>query len=330
VDYRTLVIDAPFLTRRAWEAAGPGDGRLAPEEHARRVMVGASLSTILALARRYRPAQIYLALEAQDESSGCARRDFVPGYKADRPPPPPAYLDALADFTTIAGFSGLWFAHSRWEADDVAAAIACGWPGPHLLWSADKDWIQLVGPNVHLVRPDTRRRPKDVPPKDWHREEKLITPETMLEVTRIAPASAWTEVLALKGDKTDGVDGLPDVGLVRARALHLACPGIVEMVIARRDDEVRGKVAAFDASMTKWAELAIMNREALRLSLEAVRLRSDADEIGLKLEEPASGHLLFEALRGWLRPMGLESYLGPISELLLPPEEPDSNDELPF
>ncbi len=248
--YRTCIVDAPFLTRRAFEAGGPD------------AMVGAAMFKVVQIQREHGVGQVIFAWEARDAGHGMFRREMDEEYKARRKPPPAEYLDAIADLQRMLPLLGVYQATSEAEADDVAYTISSEWSGPHLLWSADKDWLQFVsdarpdplcdychgrgervwhtascsepdfcalaggpgdcpgevgpcpcvGEMVHLLKPDCKPRPRDVAPEDFRRPaDQLVTPANIVEITGL-DAVGWYEVLCLQGDAVDGMRGLPSVG----------------------------------------------------------------------------------------------------------------------
>lgn len=148
------------------------------------------------------------------------KRDF-PEYKANRPPSPPELHEQLASLREHLAACGLTVVeHPGAEADDVLAAAAdgCtqrGWSCD--LLSSDRDLTALVGPHVRLLRP--RATMSDL----------VIDDEA--GVRRVYGIEAWqyTDFAALRGDPSDGLDGVHGIGpKIAARLLrdHGDVPGI--------------------------------------------------------------------------------------------------------
>jgi len=313
MEYRTATIDTGFLTRRAFSASGPA------------AAIGASVALYCRLVRDFGAAQVVFALEAQDEQKGVFRRNIAPDYKGKRKPPPAEYLATLAELREHLPLLGAWQAWSEAEADDVAYTISREWPGPHLLWSADKDWLQFLDDGVDLLRPDCSQRPRDVPPEEWRRPgDALITARTCQELTGLTP-SGWYELLCLAGDPVDGIPGLPRVGKGRAETIHGAAPTLVRDLLAAAgdrgpvpDDEAmrqRALVAATAPEQAQWVEVAIREIDALRVSAALVQ----PYRVELQLEPPVEGGL--EDLRSWLEGHDLGAMFEQVAQLI-----PDADD----
>jgi hypothetical protein len=337
-EYRTASIDASFLTRRAFEANGPG------------ALFGSAIALYCRMVRDYGVGQVVYCWEARGAEKGAFRRRISADYKAQRKPPAQEYIDACAELQAYLPLLGAFQAHSPAEADDVAYTISRTWPGPHLLWSADKDWAQFVNDNTHLLKPDCSQRPRGVASDEWRRPgDMLVTPENIVEETGFT-ADGWFEVLCLGGDRTDGIPGLPRVGEykrgknTRSEKLHHACPTLVRDLVdgvecpecggaatvgsqcvacgptGRLPDEVthrdlRALVAATAPEMAQWVEVAISNAAALRLSADLVRPYN----VELTVEPPRVGGL--DELRTWMAGHGLEAMFEQVARLV-----PDDDD----
>jgi DNA polymerase-1 len=159
-------------------------------------------------------------------------------YKAQRPPMPDALraqLDPARDYLERAGIP--WRRLEGEEADDVIASLAT-WARSEadriLIASSDKDLLQLVDERVHVV--STFGRPEEL-------DAAGVKRKTGVEPSRIV------EWLALTGDASDNIPGVPGVGAKTAAAL-LEQYGSLEGI---------------------WRRLADVHGEKLRQSLEASR-----------------------------------------------------------
>jgi len=132
-----------------------------------------------------------------------------PEYKRQRPEMPAELrpqLDELARYLAAAGLAG--YCGDQVEADDYIAclarrAAAAGWPV--VIASSDKDFMQLVSPQIGLWNPN------DQTPAIWSREQVLA--KTGVEPEQVA---GW---LALMGDAVDNIPGVPGVGPKTAAGL---------------------------------------------------------------------------------------------------------------
>jgi DNA polymerase-1 len=178
----------------------------------------------------------------------------LPDYKAQRPPMPPdlaGQMDEIAAYLAAVGVAS--FRQVGVEADDylaLAARRAAASGVSVVIASADKDFMQLVTPNVGLLNPN------DATPAVWSevqvREKTGVEPEQIVD---------W---LSLTGDAVDNIPGVTGVGMKTATALLKQFGSVAAMY--RRLDEV--------ASVKLRASLAA--REAdVRRNQALIRLRDD-------------------------------------------------------
>jgi DNA polymerase-1 len=260
--YRTMILDGSFLAFSRYQASADK----MPELFIKRLQD---------LQLGYSPAITYVAWDTP--SGAMWRRQVSSQYKAGRPSKPPGFYDALdelkdrltrQDVTQVQSDSG--------EGDDVIATICWTMPGPHLVVSADKDFLQLVVDDISFLKIGPTSRIPDVE----------ITPENLAETdipfgstkVRFPIAGAWMDFLALAGDKTDGVTGIKGVGAITAAAMIHACPMLVEWLAGDHpyaEESVRVEVARNDSrgKVAKAVERVIAHREALRRSVQLVELR---------------------------------------------------------
>lgn len=203
-----LAVDGGSLGHRAWHAMGP-DGGDAP-------FVTDGVLRMLASAWIHGPfAAVVLALD----SDSSVRRNRFPGYKAHRPPPDPdlpRQLRRLGEIARSAGFTVL--EAEGYEADDLLAAVAAAAPAAGArcaLLSSDRDLLAHVGRGVVALRPRTSMS-----------DLKVYGPADVEEEFGVPP-DRYTELAALRGDPSDGLDGVPGVG-VRTAARLLASFGSLE------------------------------------------------------------------------------------------------------
>ena len=162
------------------------------------------------------------------DGKGNWRKELSADYKAAREKQPESMYGQLDKVKAqlIADGYLLWTADG-YEADDViATATAKAREAGHdvLIASHDKDIAQLISPNVRMLVTST-----------WEiRGEAEVVAKFGVE-----PASIG-DFLALTGDKSDGVKGVPSVGPVTARELlikHGDLEGIFRKVEALKVHE---------------------------------------------------------------------------------------------
>jgi DNA polymerase-1 len=154
-----------------------------------------------------------------------------------------------------------------YEADDLLATLTrrCKEEGLEVvLVTGDRDILQLVGDKVSVIM--TRRGISDVIRYDA---------ATVVERYGVTPQK-WTDFVALKGETSDNLPGVPGIGDKTAAQL-INKYGDIEGVIAHADEltpKLRGGIK-------EWAQQVRTNKELGRL-LDDVRL--DLDPVKLRLE----------------------------------------------
>jgi DNA polymerase-1 len=216
-----------------------------------------------------------------DGGLSASRLAALPEYKAHRPEMPDdlrPQLDGIVSYLKAAGVAS--FQGEGIEADDYIACLvrhAVNSEMTVVIASADKDFMQLVSPQVGLLNPNDKA-------------ETIWTEEQVRTKTGVAP-SQIVDWLALMGDAVDNIPGVPGVGPKTAADL-LNRFGSVEALL-RRLDEVKSE---------KMRETLRTSAEAVRRNLQMVRLLDDLpcefvpDELK---ENPADAGLLGQLFRQW-------------------------------
>ena len=156
------------------------------------------------------------------------RDELYPEYKANRPPMPDdlrAQVEPMLAIVEALGFPILRVAGV--EADDVIGTLATRAAADGIeveVSTSDKDFAQLVGPNVLLVNTMTHTRMD----RDGVVEKFGVPPERIVDY------------LALMGDSIDNIPGVPKCG-PKTAAKWLDEYGSLDDVIARAG-EVGGKI----------------------------------------------------------------------------------------
>ncbi len=137
----------------------------------------------------------------------CSRKSFrnelLPEYKANRPPMPDNLRSQIPLIKSIAeAFGWKLFQHDGWEADDLIGGLSKKFTGcPVQIVSSDKDLSQLIDQRISMLVPSS-----DSSTGFEHRGEAEvvkkfgITPELIIDY------------LALIGDSSDNVPGVPGIG----------------------------------------------------------------------------------------------------------------------
>jgi len=137
------------------------------------------------------------------------RLELLPSYKEQRPPTPPDLEAQLSGIRDVIRAMRLGVAEIEGEeADDVIATLALRAARQNydvLIASQDKDFFQIVGPHIRVLRPD----PAEGAPVDVKGVEARygVRPEQMVDF------------LSLVGDSVDNIPGVPGIGPKTAAAL---------------------------------------------------------------------------------------------------------------
>jgi 5'-3' exonuclease len=258
---------------------------------------------ILDLQEKYHPEATYCCWEAsgsvghlfgweEPDRALLGRRNIDPNYKAGRSPWPQELVDLVGEMMPVLSQMGVTHAWCDDEADDAIAALVthcprCAGEGkvlepaedhggrcarcdgtgspdlPALVWSADKDMLQLVRPGVSIIR-------------DYRNSDKTpITRENIVERTGLTP-EGWTAYLSLAGDASDGIKHPEKIGDKRARAIIRWCPDILAMVAEGRINDAARLVAANDAALMKHIDRVFDQADVLDTAHKLVRLRPDS------------------------------------------------------
>jgi DNA polymerase I len=239
------IVDLSGYVFRAYHAIGPLTSSKGEPTQA----VYGTVSMLEKLVRTRRPALLAVAM---DSRAPTFRKEIYQEYKAHRPPQPPDLGKQMARCREIVdAFAIPVFQKDGFEADDlIASAVA---QARERSWrvvvvSADKDMMQLVGDDVVLW--DTMR-------------DKVFGPAEVLERFGV-PVVQVRDWLALTGDTSDNIPGVPSVGPKTAKEL------LVEW------KTIDGIYANLDKIQKKGLREKLRdNEEGARLSQHLVTLRAD-------------------------------------------------------
>ncbi len=221
------------------------------------------------------------------------RHEIYPEYKAHRKPMPEELARQLPWLERLLQALGIpTFAVDGVEADDVLASLCAEAADRDLtcvLATSDKDMAQIVSERVHLLRP--RGRGVDT--------DQLLLDPSGVEERYGVPPELIADLLALVGDTSDNVPGVPGIGDKTAVRL-LREFGSLEATLAAADRVKNRRVSASLAEHAEGAQLAhrlvlLRSDVVLEEHLEDCRLRGiDPGELARVLTELEFGSVLHE------------------------------------
>ena len=238
-----------------------------------------------------------------DKSEGSFRKELFPDYKGHRPDAPddlkrqmPLMRDAVRAFGLIP------IELERYEADDLIAtysrqAEARG--AGVIIVSSDKDLMQLVGPLVRFY--DFESGAKGKP---GYRPERNLDVEAIIAKWEGLNPSQIGDALALIGDTSDDVPGVPGIGLKTAAAL-IKEYGSLEQLLER----------AGEIKQPKRRETLLASIDQARLSRRLVALEENVplpvplDDLRLPEPDP-------QKLVGFLKAMEFNTLTRRIAQML--------------
>jgi DNA polymerase-1 len=164
------------------------------------------INMLLSLIKEEKPSFLAVAFDPDTTF----RHRIFPDYKANRSAPPPELTQQRPFFQQLTTALGLCALEVEdFEADDVIGTLARAGAaaGLHVVMvSGDKDLMQLIDdPSICMLDTMSSRR-------------KRFTSADVIERFQVPP-SRVAEVLALSGDSSDNIPGVPGVGEKTAGAL---------------------------------------------------------------------------------------------------------------
>ena len=231
-------------------------------------------NSLFNLINRERPN--YLAV-AFDKGGSVDRSEIYTEYKANRPETPEAiriavpYIQALLEAMNIPIIE-----KEGYEADDIIGTLAKQAENEGFdvyMMTPDKDFAQLVSPNIFMYLPSRKGNGIEI----WGVKE-------VQEKFGIEHPYQVIDYLGMMGDSVDNIPGLPGVGDKTARKF-LAQYGSMENLLANTH-EIKGKLRE---KIDENKELGILSKKLARILLD---VPVSFDEKKYILEQPNTDKVL--------------------------------------
>ncbi|MCV9879785.1 DNA polymerase I [Brenneria izbisi] len=222
------------------------------------------LNMLRSLLVQYRPSHVAVVFDAKGKTF---RDELFENYKAHRPPMPDDLREQIEPLHQMVKAMGLpLLAVSGVEADDVIGTLAlqAEKAGKSVLISTgDKDMAQLVTPNVTLINT---------------MNNTILGPQEVCEKYGIPP-ELIIDFLALMGDSSDNIPGVPGIGEKTAQALLQGIGGLDRLYANL--DKIAG--LSFRGAKTMAPKLEL-NKEVAYLSYQLATIKTDV-ELELSCEQ---------------------------------------------
>jgi len=233
------------------------------------------------LLEEHQPTHVAVVFDTKEPTF---RHKMFPEYKANRPEPPPELIPQFALVGQLVdAFRWKRLEMPGFEADDIIGTLAdkASKEGFEVvIVTSDKDLWQIVGKNVRIL--DTMK-------------DRWTGVSQVRERFGGGPKSV-VDFLAMAGDSSDNVPGIPGVGEKTAKKL-MAQFGSLDAVLARAE-EIPGKLG----------EKVRDNKDKALLARELVKLRRDLDT-GVELDDLEIADPDMEALGELLTSLEMTRFL---------------------
>ena len=251
------------------------------------------LSMLYNMIQKHKPTHILIA---RDTKEGSFRKELFPEYKAHRTEPPDelipqfALVDELVEVLKIPEWR-----LARYEADDIIGSVAVQWKNSFdeiLIASGDKDLMQFVDGPVKML--DTMK-------------EKIYSREDVKDKMGVYPEQI-VDYLALIGDSSDNIPGVPGIGPKGAQGL-LEDFGTLEKIL---ENILQIKNKRCQTALTENRELALISKELAKI-VTNLDLKHSAAETAYQIK-------VDEQVESFLEKVGFRSWLAKLSEFKVKPK----------
>ena len=215
------------------------------------------LNMLRSLLMQYQPTHAAVVFDAKGKTF---RDELFEHYKSHRPPMPDDLRAQIEPLHAMVKAMGLpLLAVSGVEADDVIGTLAreaekAG--RPVLISTGDKDMAQLVTPDITLINTMTNT---------------ILGPEEVMTKYGVPP-ELIIDFLALMGDSSDNIPGVPGVGEKTAQALLQGLGGLDTLFA--EPEKIAG--LSFRGAKTMAAKLA-EHKEVAYLSYQLATIKTDVE-----------------------------------------------------
>ena len=267
-----IIVDGSSYLYRAYHAFPPLTNSAGEPTGA---MYGV-LNMLRSLILQYQPTHAVVVFDAKGKTF---RDELFEHYKSHRPPMPDDLRAQIEPLHAMVKAMGLpLMAVPGVEADDVIGTLAREAEKvgrPVLISTGDKDMAQLVTPGITLINTMTNT---------------ILGPDEVVTKYGVPP-ELIIDFLALMGDSSDNIPGVPGVGEKTAQALLQGLGGLDTLYA--EPEKIAG--LTFRGAKTMATKLE-QNKEVAYLSYQLATIKTDVElDLGcedLLVEQPVADELL--------------------------------------
>ena len=187
-------------------------------------------NSIFEIINKHKPTHLAVVFDSKEPTF---RHIEFSEYKANRqemPDPIKNSLDYIFKF--LDSINVKTYAKPGYEADDIIGTISKALEKKEFevfMMTPDKDFAQLVSKNIKMYRPSSKWKPSEI----WG-------VENVLEQFKIQNQKQVIDLLALMGDTSDNIPGIPGVGKITAQKF-ISQFGSVENLL-ENVDKISGRI----------------------------------------------------------------------------------------
>ncbi len=221
--------------------------------------------TLWDLMINQKPTHIAVAF---DPKGNTFRHEVYPAYKANRDAQPEDVTLAMKYIPDIVeAFNIPAVMVPNYEADDVIGTLAkqAEREGYTVyMVTPDKDYAQLVSPNIYIYKPGRQGN-----------DAEILGEKEILENWNIERVEQVIDVLGLQGDSVDNIPGIPGIG-PKTAVLLLKEYGSVENILANAE-KLKGKQKE---NVVQYADQALLSKQLATINIESP-IQFDAERFNL-------------------------------------------------
>ncbi len=289
---RLIIIDVSNFIFRAYFAIRPLH---APNGTPVNAVYGV-LSMLHNMILKHKPTHVLIA---KDNKEGSFREEIYPEYKANRSEPPDELIPQFPLVEELIHVLGIpEIRMPRYEADDIIGSIATQWKNDFdeiLIASGDKDLMQFVDGPIKML--DTMK-------------DKVYEREDVKDKMGVYPEQI-VDYLALIGDSSDNIPGVPGIGPKGAQSLleeFKTLENVLENVEAIKNKRCQ-------TALAEHTDKAIISKQLAKIVTD-LSLKFNASDVSYHIKVTPEVESFLERLgfRSWLSKLSDFKVATPIKE----------------